>query len=94
MILAISSLKAVSSIGWCGVCTLRQSSFLGPFPLDCGALWSLFSPLTTTPVSGAGFGRGLRIAPMPSPEALPTGRIGLLDGHLRVTEADGLRFTA
>lgn len=73
---------------------MRQSSFLGPFPLDCVALWSLFSPLAATPVSGTGLRGGLRIAPMSGPEALPTGRIGLLDGHLRVTETDGLRLAA
>ncbi len=29
---------------------------------------------------------------MPSPEALPAPRDGLLNGHLGVTEADGLGF--
>ena len=29
---------------------------------------------------------------MPSPKALPAPRYGLLDGHLGVTEADGLGF--
>ena len=31
---------------------------------------------------------------MPSPEALPAPRYGLLNGHLGVTEADGLGFAA
>ena len=54
----------------------------------------MFSPFGTTPIPSRGFSGRVRITPMPSPEALPAPRDGLLNGHLGITEADGLGFTA
>ena len=52
----------------------------------------MFSPFSTRPITGSHLARRVAVAPMPSPEALPATRDGFLDGHLRVTEADGLGF--
>lgn len=54
----------------------------------------VFSPFGTTPIPSRGFSGRVRIAPMPSPEAFPTGRDRLFDRHLGVTEADGLGLAA
>ena len=54
----------------------------------------VFSPFPTRPVAGGRLARRVRIAPMPSPKALPAPRYGLLNGHLWVTKADGLGFAA
>ena len=70
---------------------------LRPRSDDPGAIviWcGVFSPFPTRPITGSHLARRVRIAPMPSPKALPAPRDGLLDGHLGVTEADGLGFAA
>lgn len=55
-------------------------------------MWCLgvFSPFPTRPVTGSHLARRVAVAPMPSPKATPAPRDGLLNGHLWVTETDGL----
>ena len=60
------------------------------FPLDCVPLWCVLLPLLATPVASRQLARRIGVAPMPSPKTLTPPRIGLLDGHVRISESDGL----
>jgi hypothetical protein len=50
----------------------------------------VFSPFPARPVACGHLAGRVGIAPMPSTEALPAPRDRLLNGHLGVTETDGL----
>ena len=56
------------------------------------ALWCVVLPLAATPVACRQLARRVAVTPMPSPEALAPSRYRLLDGHLWISEPDGLGF--
>ena len=78
---------------------MLNDPFLHPRPRgdDPGAIVicsGVFSPFGTTPIPSRGFSGRVRIAPVPSPKALSAPRNGLLNGHLGITETDGLGLPA